>query len=517
MNKESILRKDNNWTFFGIISLILFVGRIISFRENSLDPDELEWMYDIRRCLEDPRPFVGFDAHTSGPFAIYILSIFKLLTTFSKLYQLRLITFFFFILPSLLFISKIAQKGTSIIAMLTFGILVSSFNVPFFGQSYDGIFSYNTEYLIMIFCAIMFWILRNGSGNFMIIFFAFILFILPFVKLQALPLTAIFGILFLIKLLNTKKVNQVALLIGAYIFFNGIWFSYLYFDNLFDDFYFAYIEKNFDYMASNDFGQESINPINFFNRFNSFYGFLWIFIILFWYQLFSNFRTISKVPMFEIILIPQFQSLLVLVVAIISIIMGKNDYGHYYILLFVPASIFVADILKSSQQFAPIFYIILLVNFNFTIFGSSCLMIFEKLGRQSDNKLIFGKPFSILVNSEMKEWLLANKVPKASILSLGWTQSQAMYYILQDDFDIIYRSSHCSYYERSFRVKNTYMFQREERALFEDLNKKMPYFIVDTWELVTKFKGTALPEFVAKHYELKLKRKDFTIYQLKKQ
>ena len=92
-----------------------------------------------------------------------------------------------------------------------------------------------------------------------------------------------------------------------------------------------------------------------------------------------------------------------------------------------------------------------------------------------------------------------------------------LYYQLQNDYDLTYRSSHCSYYDRAFREKNTYMFQREERALIEDLNKKMPYFVVDTWELVTKFKGTALPAFVAKHYELKLKRKDFAIYQLKKQ
>jgi hypothetical protein len=45
----------------------------------------------------------------------------------------------------------------------------------------------------------------------------------------------------------------------------------------------------------------------------------------------------------------------------------------------------------------------------------------------------------------------------------------------------------------------------------------MPYFIVDTWDLVSKFKGTAMPEFVAKYYDLKLKRKDFAVFQLKKQ
>ena len=98
MNNKALSHdKQLIWTIFGIISIILFVGRIISFRENSLDPDELEYMYAIRRCMENPSPFVGFDAHTSGPFAIYVLAFFKLMTGFSKLYQLRLISFFFFI------------------------------------------------------------------------------------------------------------------------------------------------------------------------------------------------------------------------------------------------------------------------------------------------------------------------------------------------------------------------------------------------------------------------------------
>ena len=116
--------KESNWTFLALISILLLITRLISFRENSLEPDELEWLYDIRRCLVDPRPFVGFDSHTSGPFAIYILTLLKLVTSFSKLYQLRIISFIFFILPSLFLINKIAQKGTNQIAISVFAIMV---------------------------------------------------------------------------------------------------------------------------------------------------------------------------------------------------------------------------------------------------------------------------------------------------------------------------------------------------------------------------------------------------------
>lgn len=509
--------KQRIWTIFGIISIILFVGRIISFRENSLDPDELEYMYAIRRCMENPSPFVGFDAHTSGPFAIYVLAFFKLMTGFSKLYQLRLISFFFFILPSLFLVAKSAQKGTAIMSMVAFGILVQCFNVPFFGQYYDGIFCYNTEYQLMIFTAVLFWMLRFGKGSFVIVAFAFILFVLPFIKFQALPLTAFFGIFLFGKLVFQKEYQHALLLVSSYVVFNLIWFGFLWLIGNMDDFYFAYIEKNFEYISSDAFGQEKINPLNFLNRFNPYYGFLWIFIFLFGYKLVVEKTTVFQRLSVSLFLHPAFQSFSFLMVAVLSIILGKNDYGHYYILLFVPAAIFVGDVFKFFPSFSPVFYIVLLMHFNYTVFSHSCKLVMDKIQHKSIDQYTFGKPFSLLVNEEMKSYLLAHKVPKATLLSLGWTQSHALYYELQNDFDLTYRSSQCSYYERAFKEKNTYMFQKEEQVLFEDLHKKMPYFIVDTWDLVTQFKGTKLPAFVDKYYELKLKRKDFAIYQLKKQ
>ena len=70
---------------FFLLAFILFFTRIISFREFSLDPDELEYLHSIRRCMDNPLPFYGFDNHTTGPFAIYLLVLIKLLIGFSKL------------------------------------------------------------------------------------------------------------------------------------------------------------------------------------------------------------------------------------------------------------------------------------------------------------------------------------------------------------------------------------------------------------------------------------------------
>ena len=56
-------KTHKNLIILAFLTFIIFVCRIISFRENSLDPDELEYLYSVRRCLIDPRPFVGFDSH----------------------------------------------------------------------------------------------------------------------------------------------------------------------------------------------------------------------------------------------------------------------------------------------------------------------------------------------------------------------------------------------------------------------------------------------------------------------
>ena len=148
------LKKAEGVITIGFLTLLLFITRIISFREFSLDPDELEWLYDVRKCLVDPRPFVGFDAHTTGPFAIYFLTLIKLVTGFSQLYQLRLVSFFFFILPSLIFVYLMTRNDSKLLGSVAFVVLLCWQNFPLFGHHYDGIFYYNTEYQFLVFTAI---------------------------------------------------------------------------------------------------------------------------------------------------------------------------------------------------------------------------------------------------------------------------------------------------------------------------------------------------------------------------
>ena len=201
--------------------------------------------------------------------------------------------------------------------------------------------------------------------------------------------------------------------------------------------------------------------------------------------------------------------------------MSKNDFGHYYIFLFVPASIFIAELYlaletknESHNHVYAIFMIILLLNFNYRFLGKSCELVWNKISSKSVEHLSFGKPLNTIIEKDLVDWLKKHSQSKEeAILSIGWTQSQALYYELQDDFKPMYSKSNFFYYKNSFETKNARIFKNEETLLLNALEAEKPRFIVDTWDLLNELKGTRLPLFVANHYDLKLTLNKNKVYQ----
>ena len=197
--------------------------------------------------------------------------------------------------------------------------------------------------------------------------------------------------------------------------------------------------------------------------------------------------------------------------------------GHYYIFLFAPASIFIADLYHSlsnkndsRNHLYAIFIIILIANFNYRFVGKSCELIWNKISSKSVEHLTFGIPLNWIIEVELIDWLKDHHTAKKeSILSLGWFQSQAMYYELQDDYLPMYSKSNFFYYKNSFETNNTLIFKKEESILINALASEKPLFIVDTWNLLAELKGTQLPQFVANHYDLKLTLNKNKVYQRK--
>ena len=504
-------------------SLLLFVTRIISFREFSLDPDELEWLYDVRKCLIDPRPFVGFDAHTTGPFAIYFLTLIKLVTGFSQLYQLRLVSFFFFILPSLIFVYLMTRNDSKLLGSIAFMVLLCCQNFPQFGHHYDGIFCYNTEYQLLFFTAILMWISRMKTSFYGNLAFTFILFLLPFIKFQAIPITLFFGGFLGIKLCLDQRWKNLYLLLGFYLGLNAIWLGYLYINGLFDSFYFTYISHNLSYMTNSNFGEQSIHPMNFVRRMNEYYSFVYIFLLLFLYLIFSTFPW--KIRSFkQLVREPLTESFLYLLASIVTVILSKNDFAHYYIFLFLPLSVFISDLyvqLKNQQEgngrlLYVVFLIIIGVNFNYNFLGKSIGLIKSKLLHQPENQFEFGKPLQSLANEELTNWLKLHKGKHpASLIVLGWTQAQAIYYVLREDFSTSARSSHVFYLLDSFQNKNWEFFNKEQEIFLDDIKKDEPLFIVDNWGIMDKLKGQKFTDYILSHYDYQISFAENKVYKRK--
>jgi hypothetical protein len=210
-------------------------------------------------------------------------------------------------------------------------------------------------------------------------------------------------------------------------------------------------------------------------------------------------------------------------VSTITIIISKNDFGHYYIFLFLPISIFIADVYhalaiknESNKYVYAIFMIILLLNFNYSYLSKSCELVWNKNTSKPVDHLTFGKPLHTIIEKDLVDWLKKHRQSKEeAILSIGWTQSQALYYELQDDFKPMYSKSNFFYYKNSFETQNTYLFNKEETYLLKALQAEKPLFIVDTWDLLKELKGTRLPLFVAQNYDLKFSLNKNTVYQRK--
>jgi hypothetical protein len=504
----------------GLFCLLLLITRIISFREFSLDPDELEWLYVIQKCLEDPRPFVGFDAHTTGPFTIYLLTLIKLLTGFSSVTHLRLVSFFFFIIPSLLFIYNSLKKENQLIGSLAFVILICSKNTSDFGEFYDGIYSYNTEYPILFFSSILIWISRTKNTIKSYLVYAFILFLLPFIKFQSIPLTLFFGGFLLIKLWIDQKWKLSLLLLGFYLLLNLIWLGYLYFSDLLSDFQYAYISHNLNYLGSLELEQKAINPLNYIHRINEYYSFVYIFFILGLYHVLKFPVSPKNNTVKSLIKHPITESLLLFLVSSNTIIISKSDYGHYYIYLFLPLSLFVADLLDllktKNTTISALFIIILVVNFNFDFLGKSIGLIWNKATRQPVEQYNFGKPFKKLANEELVHWLKLHKdTTQNSLVILGWTQAQALYYVLRGDFSSKIRTSHSFCIQDSFQKKNWADFNQQEEIFLSDIQKEKTLYIVDTWNLIEKFKGQKISNYILANYDYQISFAENKVYKRK--
>lgn len=504
---------------FGAIVLLLFFVRLVSFNTNVLNHDELEWLYGIERTWQDARPFIGFEAHTSGPLSIYFLSIIKLFVSSPTTLHLRLFGFVFFIIPTCFILFRVKKNYWNFAGL---GFLFALLSI----QTED-FFSYNTEFQILLFTAILYVLLTSSPSLFRVICYSILIVFFFFIKIQVVFILAFYGIAMACKLLYTRNFRLFYYYISLVFLVVFAILLYLHFTNTLNEAYYIYIEKNIFYSDTISTQLDQWHSIVFtFLKYN-FHFFVYPILCilcsaaLLWYSIRESIN-FNRELIHRILTSRLFVSFCLYVFSLLTVLYSKNNFIHYYIVLFFPMSIFFSEIYFSLSQ-RPIFrnvrsfylgtlFVAFMMHFSF--YNANNTYKYLMANHQERKRYKLGHEKGYLVNSKLTEWLLNHREGHSNgILSLGWFSSQMLNYELGLSYSPVYRSANFFWYLTTFNHAKEYFFKREEANLMQDIFNNPPYYIVDCEEILDKTEGGKFSNYVQANYVLVKSSYDYKIYQ----
>jgi hypothetical protein len=476
--------------------LIIFFWKLQSFQDIIFNVDEIEWIYCLNKCYINPIPFEGFDAHTSGPLAIYLLIPLKFIAQTVSLTSLRLYAFLVFVLPTIFFVFYTFKGVIKYFAVLLFISMHLIFNKDFF--------AYNTEYPILMFISIIMFLFSINKLNFRIVSIILILiFCLPFIKFQALIFSLFFAILLMYKIfifqrsLFLKSVllaSIISLLILLLLhFFVGV-----------DLFYYSYITRNVQYASS--FSNKSWfiavveNIYKHIDLFASFYLLLSILLFMYVRKYFDRIK-LKSFKLNSDFFFRLFTFFGLFFVAFLSVLAPKNNFIHYYTLMFIPLTyliVYLAEHIKISSM--VILLLFLLINSNVVSYANE--LLYSKYIKGSyNNKLLYEKyTLDQKINKDIDLLLKKYTDKNKSIVVLGWFNALPIYYMYKENFNFPYRSGHADFLVSSSKLKDTSSFKTEYQNLLTDITSNKT-LILDVENVFLKISSEKINNYLRVNYE----------------
>lgn len=491
--------------FFFII--IIFLFRLDSFKNIILNIDEIEWIYALNRCYINPIPFIGFDAHTSGPIAIYLLLPLKLFVSSVELKHLRIYSFFVFIIPSLFFVYYSFKGRLAFFSLAIFSSFFLIFNKDFF--------AYNTEYPIILFVTIIVnLLLKKKQSTFKLFITLLLIIILPLIKFQAILLSFLFfSILLTNIILYDRYYLKIMILISSFFVLNFIVLIQIFVG--IELFYYSYVIRNIQYASSfsakNLFVSISEN-INL--QLSLFYPFyilligLLIFLIKKYFIFFlSSFKSLLILKKTDFLLIGG-----LFVFSFISVLIPKNNFTHYFILMF-PSLNFLLVYLLSKLTFdkMAVFILLLLVNVDYLQFNTD--KVYNKLiTGNSKGRLDYEKyQLSSKVEKEI-DTLIDNKIkPGDAVIILGWFNTLPTYYKYKDKFIYPYRSGHTVFLYNSSFFQDKKVFQFEFANFKNDISNQKKVYLLDLEGNIKKINSNQFKKYIKNKFDIIRKTNNFVL------
>jgi len=217
--------------------------------------------------------------------------------------------------------------------------------------------------------------------------------------------------------------------------------------------------------------------------------------------------------------------LLLLLVTLLTLYVSKNHYFHYKVLLFFPMSLVFGQLCQvfTTKKQEVLFSI-------WFIMGLSNLLLFFGCYNQVKNYFLHKikepvagiAPLSIddaqIGQAEKKQvvaYLQSKYKPGDHLLIFGQVIALGMYYELLKSYQPAWRSANSAHLEDYVARKDWVKYEEEEGALLHDLSQAPPRFIVDTDQFVEMWLTKGLRRYFYARYQLVLKTKKITVWELK--
>lgn len=521
------------WLLF-IFIVLSGIIRSISWHDHFLNIDELEWVYLIKRLNVNPLPFQGFNAHTSGPIAIYTLSVVNLLTGIPPLISLRLFQFFLCIVPTFFLIfSSVSIKGRLFAIFFFFLIIISPDNYQSFLINPNDFYAYNTEYQIMVFIAIIYYLQLGLSATngkiFLIIGLCVMLF---FLKSQAVIFSLYFLIVYFFQLIIFQREKLKTFLIYSGVISLAISLGLIYL-NVFDDFKYEYIYQNFLYAKSNGkgfFDQFSNLRAAWFQSLEFFWGILFLLVItvfLLWWKSLRLDKELNNL----------LKSSSLLITSLGVLFLSTNNFGHYKVILFLPISIFSGELfhliriytkplINSIIALVGIFYVIIYKPVIKEVLEVIIKNQFEDYKSKIGFNPLYAPPaywlndisLNIKERNQIKGFLysqLKANYPKNKVFIFGWFIGQGIFYSMAEDIYPVSRSANTYHLIKNLEENDMPHFLKQELALIQDFEKDQPHWIIDSERILTQLKNQKLSKYIKARYEIIFQSKNFLILKSK--
>jgi hypothetical protein len=447
---------------------------------------------------------------------------------------LRKYKFFICIVPSFYLLYKSVSAGGKWISNLIFFLFIITNDSKYsLTASVNDFFAYNTEYMLMITIAIIYYLQQARNPKSARIFLiALMCFGLFFIKSQAIVFACYFLCIYFIQLYLHDIKKAYLLILYTSIITLSITFL-MFITDIWDSFLVEYLHKNFLYAQSNNSNLLS-QLVNINQVFLESILYFWILFVAFVvYLLWRIFKLNDLVFLTN----RSLNAVLFLFVSLFVVFVSTNNFNHYKVFLFFPMSLTLGEIFASFriQLLQNKVQVAALILLTYVIFYRSVFL--EVYQYIANNKLeeyrnsigvnpLYVKganPFwSTNNNLNEKERIrvfqflrkkLNSDNHKSKIYIFGWFVGQGYYYELLKFGVPVSKSAQNQYLLNWFFAKDFNNFREEEKQLISELKKNKPEWIVDSECVLFSLKNLPIERFVVSNYSIAFKSENFIIYR----